>query len=674
MLILAGSGGVGALAYRSSSEIVDTLWSSLADQITESATNRTLRYFSSAPPYVKLTHRLAREGRLDLGPFSETHPPDALLNHLHAAIHANPEFTWASYGNDEGTYVAVHHVGDGVLRGVWRSAGEGGTTMRELERDGDTWRVVETSQGEYDPRVRDWYRTGRESSGEWVEPFVFATVRQPGFMYVRAQDAVGGAPAGVWAVEYEVSELSAFLSELEVGEHGQVYVLTQSGLVVGHPEGETTTEVDGELEVASAEGHPDSMLAAAWSARDHAEEGHYLAGEYLAMMRHFDEASGIEWSVLVVAPEDDFFGGVRQQAWSTLIIAVVAALLAILAGAFFSNRVSGALRVIADDLERIGRFELDRDLTTAQSFVREVNEMRDTTMRMKASLRSFGKYVPRDVVRQLIESGDEAELGGRKEELSILFSDIAGFTSVAEKMDPTELVEVLGEYLDGMSAAVRDAGGTVDKYIGDAIMAFWGAPQENPDHALDACRGALAMKRKLEELQAGWDERGLPKLNTRIGVNSGDVLVGNIGAPTRLNYTVMGDAVNLAARLEALNKEYATGILVGDDTARVVGDAMVLRPIEFVAVKGKAQAVLIHELVGEKGEVDEETLAAIALHAEALDLYKGRDFEAAAAKFDEVAERMGGDLAAEKLAARARTYAEAPPPDDWDGRLTMTTK
>ena len=680
ILLMVGVGAVGALAYTSSAEIADHLWTGFADQIAEATTHRTLRYFEPAPPYVDLSRAQAKDGRLHVGPFVNEDgtvvEPTQLLDHFRAAIEANPEFTWASFGGEDGTYVAVHRDPEGAIRGVWRTArGDGTTQMRELVPANDAWELLEESEGDYDPRVRPWYRAAAEAeNGVWVEPFVFATVRQPGFMYAQAY-RIGEGVHGVFAVEYEMSDLSAFLSTIQVGEHGRVYVVTHDGQVVGHPGGETTVERDGELLIAHADDHDDDMLRRAWAEIDD-REGHFEFEELLAMSEAFPDDTGIDWNVVVVAPKVDFFGNVEALRTKTLWIAVAVGLLAVVFGVFFSHRVSSALRLIANELESIGRFELDPGELERQptSFVREVNEMRATTLLMKRSLRSFGKYVPKEVVRELLLSGEEAELGGRNAELTVLFSDIAGFTTVAETMSSDVLVEVLGEYLEGMSAAVRGESGTVDKFIGDAVMAFWGAPREVEDQADAACRGALAMQAKLAEMQAGWDERGLPKLNTRIGLNTGDVLVGNIGALERLNYTVMGDAVNLAARLEALNKEYGTSILVGDETAKRISEAFVLRPIDFVAVKGKNQAILVHELVGAREDVSDATLEAVEVYAKALERYRERAFEEAAKLFDEAAKAFGNDRASERMAERSRAFIESPPPDEWDGRFTMKTK
>jgi adenylate cyclase len=419
------------------------------------------------------------------------------------------------------------------------------------------------------------------------------------------------------------------------------------------------------------------MLADAWTGlREHDERpASFLRGQNLVMADSFPQESGIPWQVVIVVPEEDFFGAVREQAQSAAIIALIAALISVVLGVLFANRVSDSLRVIADELGRIGNFELEETKLPRSSLVREVNDMAEATDAMKSSLKSFGRYVPKDLVSEMLRTGTEAVLGGEKKELTMLFSDIAGFTSIAETMEPDELVELLADYLEAMSGCIKDEHGTVDKFIGDAIMAFWGAPRELEDHAARACRAALSMRATLKRLQAEWEESGRPHLHTRIGVNTGDTLVGNIGAPERLNYTVMGDAVNLASRLENLNKAYGTRILCGDETKKAAGGGFVFRPVDWVAVKGKKQGILIHELLGEADDVDDATRNAAEKYAKALDLYREREFDEAADGFDAANEAFGGDDGPSKtMAARARGYVEAPPPDDWDGTFVMTTK
>jgi adenylate cyclase len=226
-----------------------------------------------------------------------------------------------------------------------------------------------------------------------------------------------------------------------------------------------------------------------------------------------------------------------------------------------------------------------------------------------------------------------------------------------------------------MSQAIARHHGTVDKFLGDSIMAFWGAPAELPGHALAACQGALEMRRTLASLQARWRARGRPILAAKIGINTGNAVVGNIGAPDRLNYTVIGDSVNLASRLEGLNRLYGTELLIGERTAALVGEALVLRPLDWVAVKGKTQPVLVHELVGAPGEVSREILGGLARYREGLLAYRERRFEEARAAFSEAAKLLGpAEIAAPLLAERCRRFLSEPPPADWSGVSTMTFK
>lgn len=696
LLICVGAGGVGVSAYTTSTRAIDALFRDLSGEIGAETTQRTLRYLEPAVPYASMTAALARQGRLPLD------DEDALLAHFRAALDANPSFTWASLARADGTYVAVQRTAEGAVRGTVRSQdaaasevpleGEGPTRWRELEPiAGGGFRVTEERRGTYDPRERDWYREAalETGGGRWVRPFLFFTRRQPGFMYVtpvRGAPSAGGPGEllGVLAVEYEISYLSEFLATLRVGEHGRVYLLTRDGLVVGHPDGDVTEGEGDALAIARAASHPDPMLRGAYAAMEAdggarrwlGEGGFFQFGERLAMAHPFPGEHEMDLAVLVVAPADDFFGDVRRQAWIALLIALAAAAAAVAVGVLFSNRISSALHTIAEELDRIGRFELsERRVSDEVSLVREVNEMAAVADRMKNGLRSFGKYVPRALVQELIGSGEEAVLGGRSRELTTLFSDIAGFTSVAEKLSPSELVEALGEYLDALSTCVQHEHGTVDKYIGDAIMAFWGAPRELPDHALHACRAALAMQAASRALEAKWIAAGRPAFKTRIGVNTGESVVGNIGSPQRMNYTVMGDPVNLASRLEGLNSAYGTWLLIGETTARAVEDELLVRPIDWVAVKGKSRAVLVHELIGERKGASAEQLAGVASYREALELYRARRWDEAIAGFERAREAFGGeDPPSAVMIERCRAFAAEPPAADWDGSSARTTK
>jgi adenylate cyclase len=287
---------------------------------------------------------------------------------------------------------------------------------------------------------------------------------------------------------------------------------------------------------------------------------------------------------------------------------------------------------------------------------------------MTRGLRSFGKYVPADLVREILASGGEAELGGQKASLTIFFTDIADFTTISEGLDPEALVDQLGEYFEAMSSALRQQPpGTLDKFIGDSIMAFWGAPAPNPEHAVTACRSALHCQEHLKELQDKWTREGKPLFHQRIGINTGEVIVGNMGSITRLNYTVVGETVNSASRFEGLNKVYGTRIIIGENTRELVKEQFVARPLDLVSVKGSAKGVRIYELMAETSGADEHVREIARFAATALDLYLARRWDEARAWYGKILELDPADRPAGIIYERCRLYLENPPPFDWSG-------
>ncbi len=283
--------------------------------------------------------------------------------------------------------------------------------------------------------------------------------------------------------------------------------------------------------------------------------------------------------------------------------------------------------------------------------------------------RAFQTYVPPAVVQTLVDDPGRLRLGGERREITALFTDIHGFTRIAEEMEPDALVGLLNECLGTIADIVLDEGGTVDKFIGDAVVAMWGAPVAADDHAEAACRAALRCQAALDALRERWVERGLPPLSVRIGLNSGMALVGNMGAARRFDYTMIGDAVNLAARLEEANGFYGTQILVGERTMALAGEAMVFREVDRVRPRGKMRPVRIGELLGRPGAVDAAVRARAEQYQVALRAYRTRRWgDARAALAPLVAERDGPAM---QLAERVERFELAPPSDDWDGVFNM---
>ncbi|HLX12658.1 MAG TPA: adenylate/guanylate cyclase domain-containing protein, partial [Bacteroidota bacterium] len=287
----------------------------------------------------------------------------------------------------------------------------------------------------------------------------------------------------------------------------------------------------------------------------------------------------------------------------------------------------------------------------------------------------FTQYLNPHVVNELVEHPERLRLGGQRKELTIFFSDIVGFTSISEKLQPEGLVSLLNEYLSAMTHIIFDNEGTLDKFEGDAVMAFWGAPIDQPDHALRACQASLEMQAELVRIRERWKAEGKPDIAARIGLNTGEVLVGNMGGAGRFDYTVIGDSVNLASRLEGANKQYKSKIMIGQTTYKHVEKEVVARELDMIQVVGKTEPVTVYELLGLTSDGTPENLQEfLGIYAESLVLYRKREFEKAIAGFEKGMKLIPDDYPAQIYIERSRLYQMSPPPNDWNGVFVLRSK
>lgn len=288
---------------------------------------------------------------------------------------------------------------------------------------------------------------------------------------------------------------------------------------------------------------------------------------------------------------------------------------------------------------------------------------------------AFGRYVAPRVMDQMLRQPEQLRLGGEERVITVLFSDLKGFTSCSEALGPARMVDLMCEYFEEMTAQIYHQDGLLKEYVGDEIMALFGAPLEQPDHAARACRAAMAMRDRLAELAAQWQARGLPPLSARWGVNSGEMLVGNLGSSYRFSYGALGDNVNLGSRLEGLNGQYGTEIMIGENTEALVRDQFHLRELDSVRVKGKARGVRVFQLLGEADQPLEASLEALLpAYARALKAYRSQRFEDARRHFQAVQEIDPGDGPTRVMLERCELYLASPPGEDWDGVFTATKK
>jgi len=296
-------------------------------------------------------------------------------------------------------------------------------------------------------------------------------------------------------------------------------------------------------------------------------------------------------------------------------------------------------------------------------------------MGQKAMIRDmFGQYLSPKVVEDLIEDPSKIQLGGEEREMTAYFSDIAGFSGISENLTPSELVQVLNEYLTEMCNIIIGFEGTVDKFEGDAIIAFWGAPTVQADHARLACYASIDMNQRLVELRDKWVAEGIPQLRVRMGLNSGPMVVGNMGSIQRMNYTIMGDAVNVASRLEGANKAYGSRMMISETTYRGCADDIDVRELDTIRVVGKREPVTVYELLGRKNQTTGQMSELAERFAQGLARYRDMDFAGAKKLFEECLEILPGDGPAETYVNRCQLYMDNAPGSDWDGVFTLTEK
>jgi len=394
---------------------------------------------------------------------------------------------------------------------------------------------------------------------------------------------------------------------------------------------------------------------------------------YIASFTPFPESFGKDWEIGVVVPEDDFVGTLKQTNQVSLLISLGILLVAIVLAIFISRSISQPIVLLTEETKKIKDFQLDGDLKI-HSPIHEVQLLGDSIASMKTSLTTFKKYVPDELVRQVIQTGEGAVLGGHKKELTIFFSDVAGFTSISERMIPEDLMLQLSEYLGSLAKIIIQERGTVDKYMGDGLMAFWGAPLPNLHHAFYACIAALRCQQKVTELNDMWKNSNKPVFKTRIGIHTGETLVGNMGSHERMNYTVLGDSVNLASRIEPINQIYGTEIIVSAATFQKAVDKFHFRPLDIVTVKGKQKGVLLYELLGEIGKTSPEKIELGQKFTEGFDAYLIREWDKAIDIFQDLVDLNPHDKASQIYRIRCIKLRAEPPGPEWKPIVNLSSK
>ncbi|MGE5445523.1 MAG: adenylate/guanylate cyclase domain-containing protein [Ignavibacteriales bacterium] len=386
-----------------------------------------------------------------------------------------------------------------------------------------------------------------------------------------------------------------------------------------------------------------------------------------------------EGGFIVLKSLTEELGFLRKLQITLLFIGGFILIIAIALSFLLAGGVTKPIAILALAARRIGQGELETkvDIRTGDELEQlggAFNEMVRGLKEREFIKNTFERYVSKTVASELIKNPDMVRLGGIKKELTVMFSDIGGFTTLSETLTPEEIVRHLNEYFEGMSFAILEFNGTLNQFQGDAVVAFWGAPIPQENHATLACLAALRCREFLKSLQDKWIAHGLPERTFRFGISTGEMVVGNIGSSSRFEYTVIGDEVNLASRLEGANKTYGTQILISDKTYELAKEEIIGRELDIIRVVGKTQPVRIYELVSEKGKLDDRRMGILEKFRSGVDLYRERKWSEAGEYFRKIVDLDPHDKPSQEYLRRCKEYENSPPPSHWEGIFELRSK
>jgi class 3 adenylate cyclase len=512
-------------------------------------------------------------------------------------LEASPELAWLSFGDERsGRFAGANRLGSGQIVLNQSDPGRNGGVPEEFRIGArgelEAFRRTPPVTEAYDPRAEHWYRKAAGAAGiVWLPPYEFAEGETGITAAVAVREEPGARLRGVLTADFSLQGIDRFLRSLAVGAGGGVLLFTGDEFLGGRPG-------------AGREAVARALHGRNWAARTAGSTRATVGGvRYEVAARPFSHGTGLDWAVVIYVADDEFMGPVYANLRATVAITVAGLILAVGVGILVSTVIARSLGGAATDLDRIARFTIS-DAPVRDSIVKEIWLLQQAVGRVKASLRSFTRYAPEEIVREVIVSGREAMLSGEKREVSVLFCDLRGFTSFSEKTRPEEVIAILNDHFGALAPLVAEHGGFVVDFLGDSLFAVFGAPQAGADHAARAVACAIEM----QAVRLAGDEtnfaRGWPPLEIGIGINTGVAIVGNMGSQRRIKYGVVGHVVNLAARIETFT--VGGQVLVSESTRAALGDRLRAAGPLRAEGKGVEGAIQMWDVRGLRGDVARE--------------------------------------------------------------------
>jgi adenylate cyclase len=647
--------------YASSDRVVRTYAAELVERFRSDAIQDIVSEFAALKSLIGTAAEL---GRQDPGVFED----DRVLSYLFRVLQTNETVLNVYVGLEDGSFRQARriHDPDVPINGQMLPPGtdyayrlvEPALGPPVLDRyiflDAGQNPVGEVAaESGYDPRERAWYGDAvRAGTTTITDPEVFWAFGLVGFT-VAAPYETDGEVQGVVAADVTLDSFSDYLARHAISPGSVSYLVDHQGRVLAASDGTTTYGSDADVvELPHVTAVDNELVALAYSMRprndpDEVSPFSHDGKDYIVGLSGFDETFGKRWRLFVVTPLADFTEEFSRNNRRMLLLGLAAILVQLGVIYLLATLVASPLQKLARKVEHIQALETT-ELPPVRSSVREVAVLSRAIETLDGAMQAFARFVPLGLVRQLLQSEQKLELGGQSRFLTIFFSDVEGFSTMAERIAARDLLARISTLLETVSKAVHEEHGTIDKFVGDGVMAFWGAPALLDDHAWHACVAALRIQRSLDELNEQWRGAGTPQMRLRIGIHSDAVLVGNVGSKERMSYTVLGDGVNIAARLEQMNKTYGTLTCISHDTFREAGDRLCVRPIDEVAVKGRRSRIRIYELLGAYGagaalEASPEATELASSTRSAFDALVNGDHTTALARFRQVLAAHPGD-------------------------------
>lgn len=464
-----------------------------------------------------------------------------------------------------------------------------------------------TTVSTFDPRRRPWYQLAAQNDHPmWTDTYLYEVTNNLGITYVIPVFDANKSLRGVLGLDISLDWLSWYIDRLKVSEHAILFIVSEDGKLIAYPNIENGNK---RIELSDIHTLNSQWVARAYDLHQKNKwnnfQFEYDGSTYLASFRLIPMKKKLGWLIGIVIPQEDFIGPLNSERTTNIFINLVIMLTGILLVSSLVNNIVNPVKRLIVETNKIKNFNFD-NVIKVKSRVKEILLLSEAIDSMKNGLKAFRRYIPAELVKQLISSGEDVKIGGSKKNIVAFFTDIKDFTTITHITEPNELVLQLNEYFEALTFIIRNEQGTIDKYIGDAIMAFWGAPYEvaNPCH--HAATAALKFINHLNELNNKWAVEGKPAFNTRIGIHYGDAIVGNIGSTERINYTAIGDSINIASRLEGKNKELNTSILVSDAVYEQIKQDFIFEKVGKVTLKGLDEQICVYALLGYQAATDQK--------------------------------------------------------------------